>query len=131
MTIGEFLKLCEAAACAMKIAEATLSTRMLGDGKRISQIRSGKDIGARRLERAADWFAQHWPEGTPWPADVPRPGTSQLAIVPINNFTHAAPAPSSMAGAAPSASSSPDGMAADARGAASAATLFQTDEVRP
>jgi hypothetical protein len=65
MLIGDFLDLCDAAALALGIREATLSTRMLGDGKRLAAIRRGKDIGVRRLEAAVDWIAANWPRESP------------------------------------------------------------------
>lgn len=56
-----------------RIAEATLSTRIFADGKRLAAIRNGSDIGVRRLQEAVRWFATHWPEDADWPSDVPRP----------------------------------------------------------
>lgn len=58
---------------ATKLADATISTRVLNDGKRIRKIRAGSDIGARRLEEACVWFASHWPDGVEWPTNVSRP----------------------------------------------------------
>ncbi len=40
------------------LSEQTLSTKLLGSGARISDIRSGKDIGVRRLARAAEALAE-------------------------------------------------------------------------
>jgi len=55
------------------MAEATLSSRVFFDGKRIAGIRHGSDIGVRRLTRALHWFADNWPDETPWPEAVERP----------------------------------------------------------
>lgn len=54
-------------------AEATLSTRMLRDGKRLGRIRAGADIGVLTIAAAMRWLSDHWPDGLDWPADVPRP----------------------------------------------------------
>ncbi len=58
------------------IAEATLSTRLFSDGKRLGAIRAGSDVGVRRLNAALTWFSDNWPEGAEWPASVPRPQPS-------------------------------------------------------
>lgn len=63
MWIDDFITLCEDASSAMGIREATLSKRMLNDGKRLSMIRRGKDIGARRLQNAVSWISTNWPQG--------------------------------------------------------------------
>ena len=74
MRIIDALLLVSDAYCASTgIAEATLSSRVFNDGKRIAAVRGGKDIGARRVERAMIWFSGNWPAGAIWPAAVPRP----------------------------------------------------------
>lgn len=74
--IDQFFTLVESYAAATGLAEATISTRVLHDGKRIEMIRSGRDIGVRRIDEACRWFSAHWPEGADWPAGIPRPVTS-------------------------------------------------------
>lgn len=75
MKIIDTLLLVSDAFCASTgIAEATLSSRVFNDGKRLAAVRAGKDIGARRVERAMRWFSENWPEGADWPLLVPRPG---------------------------------------------------------
>jgi hypothetical protein len=73
LPISSFLIVVESYCRATKIAEATISTRVFNDGKRIAQIRDGADIGARRLDRAIGWLSEHWPKDAHWPADVARP----------------------------------------------------------
>lgn len=55
------------------LAEATVSTRLFSDGKRIASLRLGGDMGVRRLERALQWFSDNWPSEADWPADIARP----------------------------------------------------------
>jgi hypothetical protein len=57
------------------VALSTVSTRVLKDGKKLSAIEDGADIQVRRLERAMQWFSDHWP-GSDWPSGVPRPSPS-------------------------------------------------------
>ncbi|MBP2560823.1 hypothetical protein J2857_003592 [Neorhizobium galegae] len=71
--ISSFLILAETYCRAAGIAEATLSSRVFNDGKRIGQLRSGADVGSRRLETATLWLSENWPKGCVWPEDVPRP----------------------------------------------------------
>ena len=73
MSIEDFIALVEAYKRATGLAEATISTRVLHDGKRIELIRGGRDVGARRLIEARDWFARNWPENAVWPRRVERP----------------------------------------------------------
>lgn len=65
--------LVESYRASQNIAEATLSTRLFSDGKRLGAIRAGSDVGVRRLDAAINWFSANWPEGAEWPAAVPRP----------------------------------------------------------
>lgn len=80
--IAEFFVLTEAFCAAAACAEATLSTRMLGDGKRLAAIRAGSDIGARRLAQAIQWLSDNWPADAAWPAVVQRPAAKSPASEP-------------------------------------------------
>ena len=55
---------------------STVSSRALNDGKKLRALEEGADINVGRLERALEWFSEHWPEGD-WPSDVPRPSVSE------------------------------------------------------
>lgn len=79
LSISSFLAVVEGYCLATQIAEATVSTRVFNDGKRIAQIREGADIGARRLDRAMMWLSENWPDGTPWPNHVMRPSIERIA----------------------------------------------------
>lgn len=54
------------------LGPSAVSWRVFGDSKKLPALRDGKDIQVRRCERALAWFAENWPEGAAWPADVPR-----------------------------------------------------------
>lgn len=71
--IAHLVVLIETYCAAMKIAEATLSSRLFNDGKRIASIRGGSDIGVRRCREAMQWFSDNWPDVADWPDGVMRP----------------------------------------------------------
>lgn len=79
LRLDHFLALVDAYKRATKLADATISTKVLNDGQRIETIRNGGDIGARRLERAIEWFDQNWPVDADWPRTVPRPSINLRA----------------------------------------------------
>jgi hypothetical protein len=54
-------------------AEATISTKFLGNGNRIREIREGGDMGSRRIARALTAFSAAWPPDAQWPDLVARP----------------------------------------------------------
>lgn len=58
---------------ALKIEERTVSSRVFGDGKKLSALRSGSDITLTRFNDALRWFSANWPEKAKWPAAVARP----------------------------------------------------------
>ncbi|MDP8249599.1 hypothetical protein [Pseudochrobactrum saccharolyticum] len=72
-TVDAFLSLIDEYCASVKLAEATVSSRLFNDGKRIASIRAGSDIGVRRLNAAIWWLSEHWPPETNWPSELPRP----------------------------------------------------------
>lgn len=78
-TVASLLSVVDAYRVAREVSDARVSTLVLNDGSRITEIRSGKDIGSRRLDRALQWFSDNWPEGAIWPDDVMRPEKSEVA----------------------------------------------------
>ena len=71
--IYALLVLIDSYCSATGLSEARVSTLVLGGGARAGQIRHGSDIGARRLDRAIEWFSTNWPAGVAWPEGVARP----------------------------------------------------------
>lgn len=59
---------------AKKLSLARISTIVLNDGKKLSQIENdGVDLTTGRFESAMRWFSTNWPERTRWPRGIPRP----------------------------------------------------------
>lgn len=81
VSIEQFFRLIDRYARATGLAEATISTRLLNDGKGIERLRSGRDIGARKLADRVEYLSANWPDGAAWPADIPRPAKSKVKKV--------------------------------------------------
>ncbi|WP_375458862.1 hypothetical protein [uncultured Enterovirga sp.] len=79
-SITHLLRLVEAFSAARGVSEARTSTLVFNDGGRILDLRSGRDIGTRRLDRAIVWFSDHWPTNAAWPPDVPRPAPAPQEV---------------------------------------------------
>jgi hypothetical protein len=58
---------------ATKLAEKTVSFRIFGDSKTITQLRTGADITTGRLEMALTYMSDKWPDDTRWPKIIARP----------------------------------------------------------
>lgn len=71
--IDQFLRLAEEYAASQGISENTLSYRMFRDNKIIRRLRTGSDIGVRRLTGALIYLSERWPDGLDWPTGTPRP----------------------------------------------------------
>jgi hypothetical protein len=52
--------------------DKTLSYRMFGDSKRLTDLRGDGDITVSRFNNAMRWLVQHWPEGAARPAVLGR-----------------------------------------------------------
>lgn len=76
---AQLLKLVPVYCAATGLAEATISTKLFNDGKRIETVRSGGDLGAEKATRAIEWLSNHWPADAIWPHDVPRPDPQEAA----------------------------------------------------
>lgn len=77
--LSAFLARCEQIAARLRISRATLSTRLLSDGKRLDQLYAGdSDIGILRLARAEQMLAGM--EGqSPTPSALARRATEDRA----------------------------------------------------
>lgn len=85
--IEQLLALANEYARAEGVPLPTVSSRVFDDGKKLSAIQAGSDIQVRRLERAVNWFSDHWPDKATWPSIVPRPNSispSQTPSSPSN-----------------------------------------------
>ncbi|MDE2106604.1 MAG: hypothetical protein KGL39_55830 [Patescibacteria group bacterium] len=77
--IEQILALTDRFSAATGLSDATISTRLFNDGKRIGKLRSGGDVGTRHFAATIRWFSDAWPADAPWPADVARPPSRQAA----------------------------------------------------
>jgi hypothetical protein len=57
------------------VSLTTVGVRAAGNDKVFTRLASGRTCTVRTLERAGAWFAENWPAGLPWPADVPHRST--------------------------------------------------------
>jgi hypothetical protein len=69
----QLLTVAETYAAASAVELTTVSSRVFNDGKKLNAIKGGADILSGRLEMALRWFAENWPAGVDWPAEVSRP----------------------------------------------------------
>lgn len=75
--IDSLLSVAAAYGAALDIGLPQVSWRALGDSKKLTAIKAGKDIQVRRLERAMQWFSDNWPANAEWPANAVRPAAKQ------------------------------------------------------
>lgn len=75
-TISDFLRVVDAYREARGWSDATVSTLVFRQGRKIDELRHGTDITTGRLFAAYCWFSNHWPDDAVWPADLPRYGRS-------------------------------------------------------
>jgi hypothetical protein len=75
--IEAILHLSEVYGAARKVREATVSTLVFRDGKRLASLRSGCDLRLRTASSALLWFSDNWPDSAVWPADIVRPHVSE------------------------------------------------------
>ncbi len=75
--VNNLLVLADQFAAATKRSRARVSTLVFNDGKRLSRLSEGFDIGTRTFEAAVVWFSDHWPEGLDWPEGIPRPARDE------------------------------------------------------
>ena len=76
----QLLTVVSAYAEAIGRSEARVSTIVFGAGNAISRLRAGADMGSERIHDGLQWFSDHWPKGSAWPAEVPRPEPTIPAV---------------------------------------------------
>jgi hypothetical protein len=65
------------------VSLTTAGVRAAGNDKIFVRLASGRTCTVRTLERAGAWFAESWPDGLPWPADIPHPRRPCCGATPI------------------------------------------------
>jgi hypothetical protein len=73
MLASDLLTLAEAYARATRRSLATVGLRSCGNDQVFQRLARGKGCNSKTIERAADWFAEHWPPDVPWPLESPPP----------------------------------------------------------
>lgn len=80
--IQQFLLVADRYGQAEGITDATISTRVFNDGKKLGLMRAGQaGIGVLRLEAAMVWMSKNWPAKARWPKGVRRPKPSEVEAV--------------------------------------------------
>jgi hypothetical protein len=59
--------------------DATVSSRVFNDGKKVDQLRSGGTITLTRLNDALHFMSVNWPENAEWPDNIWRPTKTEVA----------------------------------------------------
>ena len=72
---NRILTLAERYCAAKDVSEARVATLIFNQGGTIKRLRAGGDLTTRKFEFAIQWFSDHWPDGEPWPVDIPRPAS--------------------------------------------------------
>lgn len=57
----------------------TLGKNVRGEGVFFQRLESGSGFTAKTYDEVVRWFADNWPGGAEWPADLPRPSTAEAA----------------------------------------------------
>ncbi len=67
------LTLADAYCIATNRSLARVSTIVRNDGKFFRRLREGAGCTMDTYQKCLRWFSEQWPDGLPWPDDVPRP----------------------------------------------------------
>lgn len=65
--------------CAEEFAEltsremSTVGRLAAGDWRFFDRLQEGASFTARKYDLIMLWFSANWPDGAPWPANIPRP----------------------------------------------------------
>lgn len=72
MTVAEVLILARRYSQVSGLSLTVLSVRACGNDSTLHRLAAGRGCHSATLQRAANWFGEHWPKGEPWPVDTPR-----------------------------------------------------------
>jgi hypothetical protein len=73
LTETDILSVVDAYSAAKGWKDATISSHVFNDGKKIAQLRSGGSITITRANNALKYLSENWPDGAVWPENVNRP----------------------------------------------------------
>ena len=75
--VAQILRLARTYAAAKGHALSTVSLRIARQGSLFSRLDKGRaDLTIGRRDHILQQFSDHWPEGSEWPDDIPRPAPS-------------------------------------------------------
>jgi hypothetical protein len=63
----------ETFAAAKGLSPSHVGATIFSSGIKYRQLVEGADVTTGRYEHAVRYLSTNWPDGVPWPADVPRP----------------------------------------------------------
>lgn len=78
ITEADLLSVVDAYSAAKGWTDATTSTRVFNDGKKIAQLRDGGTITITRLNDTLQFLSSNWPRGARWPKGVKRPSAALI-----------------------------------------------------
>lgn len=73
ITEDDLLTVIDAYATANGWTEATASSHVFNDGKKVGQLRAGGTITVTRLNETLKFLSANWPKRTRWPKQIKRP----------------------------------------------------------
>lgn len=79
ITEDDLLTVIDAYAAANGWTEATASSHVFNDGKKVGQLRAGGTITVTRLNETLKFLSANWPPRTKWPKSVKRPAKPEDA----------------------------------------------------
>ena len=59
-------------------SESRISDLACANPYLFSRLRANKGCTVATYNRVLAWFSAHWPEGLPWPAEIPRPPAPEV-----------------------------------------------------
>lgn len=71
-TVAELLQLATTYMAATGTTTSRLSKLAAKNNRLFERLGDGFDCHADMVERASDWFDEHWPDDIEWPKDVTR-----------------------------------------------------------
>jgi hypothetical protein len=73
ITEAHLLSVIDAFSSAKGWKDATISSHVFNDGKKVAQLRAGGSITLSRLNEAFYYLSKNWPDNAVWPDSVDRP----------------------------------------------------------
>lgn len=77
---AHLIALMESYAATEGVPLSTASKRSSGTATTIARLQAGGSITDRRYAQIAQWFADNWPAGHPWPRGFARPARSPAGV---------------------------------------------------